>query len=417
MTGPPSREPYLRLLWVDPESGCRGYAVIDRLIDGLAGGGIRMRPGVTLVEVERLALAMSHKKALAGAMGGGAKGGIDFDPQDARADDVLRRYVAAMSPLFGTCWSAAGDLGVSEQRLAGIFRDLGLGLTVQALANRIADQEAAAGVIAAALEVSVDGIALGECAAGYGVAQAAAAALAHDGREVRGASAVVQGFGSIGGTAARYLAELGVHVVGIADARGLIVDGGGLNVEAMLRSRDRNGEVDRAALPSTCQERPRDDWLAMDVDILVPAAIADAIDIGDCEHVTARLIVEAANLPMTSLAQARLHDRGIRIVPDVVANAGTTAWFTWLARGEITPDAASTFSRVRTLMNETVPAVLRLADEQAITTHQAAAELAERRLAATSSPERSGRGYSPLATASIHAAARRSGDAEVHGCS
>ncbi len=252
--------------------------------------------------------------------------------------------------------------------------------------DRTADPAAAGLAIATALEVSADGIALSECAAGYGVAQAVVVALAHDGRDVRGASAVIQGFGSIGGTAARYLAQLGVRVVGIADARGLIVDPDGLDVEALLRSRV-SGEMDRTALPSGVQERPRDDWLATDVDILVPAATADAIDIGDCERVTAGLIVEAANLPTTPLAQRRLHERGVRIVPDVVANAGTTAWFTWLAVGDIAPHADATFERIRRLMSETVPAVFRLADDRGITTHAAAADLAEGRLAGGHGPQ------------------------------
>ena len=118
----------------------------------------------------------------------------------------------------------------------------------------------------------------------------------------------------------------------------------------------------------------------MPVDVLVPAATGNAIDAVGAERVSASLIVEGANLPTTTEAQERLRVRRIRVVPDIVANAGTTAWFTWLATGEIEPDAASTFARLRALMAETVPAVLRLADERSITTHQAARELAEARL-------------------------------------
>ena len=137
-------EPFLRIAWVDPDLGCRGYAVIDRLVHGLAGGGIRMRRGVTMAEVERLARVMSHTKGLAGALEGGAKGGIDFDPRDERAGEVLRRYVQAMRPLFRAWWSAAGDLGVPESQLDAVFGEFGLGLTVQALVNRCPEPEAAA---------------------------------------------------------------------------------------------------------------------------------------------------------------------------------------------------------------------------------------------------------------------------------
>jgi glutamate dehydrogenase (NAD(P)+) len=378
----PAAEPFLRVSWVDPDHGWRGFAVIDRLIDGLAGGGIRMRAGVTMSEVEDLARAMSRKKAVAGALGGGAKGGIDLDPVDPLADDALRAYVRAMAPLFRTCWSTAGDLGVPEGRLAEVFADLGLGLTVQALCDHTKDPEAATHAIRTALAVDGDGIPLSDCTAGYGVARAVVAALEHDGQGVDGPTVAIQGFGSIGGTAARYLHAAGLRIVGVADAAGLVVDPAGMDVEALLRCRDRHGVLDRARLPAGCCLGDRADWLALDVDVLVPAATSAAIDVADCDRITARWIVEAANLPTTLAAHHRLTRAGLRIVPDVVANAGTTAWFTWLATAEIEPTPTSTFRRLDALMAETVPAVLRLADERRTATHDAVVELAEQRLAA-----------------------------------
>jgi glutamate dehydrogenase (NAD(P)+) len=370
--------------WVDPELGCRGYAVIDRLIDGLAGGGIRMCPGVTLAEVEHLARVMTHKKALAGALGGGAKGGIDFDPADPRATEVLRRYVATMAPLFRVWWSAAGDLGVAEEQLAAEFAECGLGLTVQALVDHTADPVRAAQAITTALEVSVDGLPLSECTAGYGVAQAVVAALELTDRPRRAATVAVQGFGSVGGATARFLAAEGIRVVGIADVAGLVVDPNGHDIDVLLSARDRAGRIDRSRLPMGTSLLPSEAWLALDVDVLVPAARGNAIDIGDCQRIRAGVIVEAANLPTTSAAQVRLREQGVVVVPDLVASSGTTAWFTWLATGEVGPAATPAFARLERLMGDVVPAVVRHAEERGVTTHEAARQLADRRLGAPS---------------------------------
>ena len=284
--------------------------MLDRLVDGLAGGGIRMRAGVTPEEVAGLARAMTHKKALAGALGGGAKGGIDLDPADPRAGAVLRRYVEAMRPLLRTCWSAAGDLGVSEEQLASVFAELRLGLTVQALADRMPDPAAASAAIAAALRITVAGIPLGDWTAGYGAAQAAAVALAHDGRSVDGATVAVQGFGPVGATAALALRDLGARVIAMADADGLLVHAGGLDLDALVAARDGHGRLDRTALPSAYEQRPGEEWLALDVDVLVPAAVAGAIDAEGSDRVRAAVVVEAANLPTTATAQAQL-PRGV----------------------------------------------------------------------------------------------------------
>ena len=100
-----SEEPRLRVIWTDPITGRKGYAVIDRMVNGLAGGGTRMRAGVTLEEVERLARTMSYKNGAFNLPGGGAKGGLDIDPHDPEARGMLSRYVRAMTPLYRSGWA------------------------------------------------------------------------------------------------------------------------------------------------------------------------------------------------------------------------------------------------------------------------------------------------------------------------
>src|SRR6266513_1670188 len=139
-------EPRLRVIWTDPVTGRRGYAVIDRMVNGLAGGGTRMRSGVTMQEVERLARTMSYKNGAFNLPGGGAKGGV--------------------------------------------------GMTVQAMLDRSGDPKAAGRRVSQGLAINVEGIGLADCIGGYGVAEAAAAAADFKRWDMANLRAVVQGFGS-----------------------------------------------------------------------------------------------------------------------------------------------------------------------------------------------------------------------------
>src|SRR5438445_10538696 len=129
-------EPRLRVIWTDPVTGRKGYAVIDRMVNGLAGGGTRMRSGVTLAEVERLARTMSYKNGAFNLPGGGAKGGIEIDPSDPEARGMLSRYVRAMRPLYRSGWGTAEDLGVAQEVLNEVFAEAGVRMSVQARVER-----------------------------------------------------------------------------------------------------------------------------------------------------------------------------------------------------------------------------------------------------------------------------------------
>src|SRR6266568_560237 len=142
---PAERTPYLSLTWTDPVTGRHGYVVIDRLIDGIAGGGTRMRAGVTLEEVARLAQTMSVKNGALRLPGGGAKGGLDIDPHDPEARPLLTRFVRAMRPLLETYWATAQDLGTTQDLLDSVFQDVGMRGSVQAILNHRGDADAALG--------------------------------------------------------------------------------------------------------------------------------------------------------------------------------------------------------------------------------------------------------------------------------
>ena len=373
-------EPRLRVVWTDPVTGRKGYAVIDRMVNGLAGGGTRMRAGVTLQEVERLARTMSYKNGAFNLPGGGAKGGVDIDPHDPDARGMLSRYVRAMKPLYRSGWGTAEDLGVTQELLNEVFKEQGVGLTVQAMLDRSGDAAAAGRRITQGLAVKVDGIGLADCIGGYGVAEAAAAAAEHKGWKLSGMRAVVQGFGSMGGSSARYLARLGAKVVGIVDVNGVISNQAGLDVEHLLAARNELGEVDRKALAKGDRQASRDSWLDIDADILVPAAIGDVLTGDNADKVKARLVVEAANIPTTDDGSRRLFERGVVVIPDYVANGGANAWWWWTLLGVIEPTAAASFAQVSTVMRETVRKMLERADARHITPRQAADELSMQNL-------------------------------------
>jgi glutamate dehydrogenase (NAD(P)+) len=373
-------EPRLRVIWTDPVTGRKGYAVIDRMVNGLAGGGTRMRPGVSLDEVERLARTMSYKNGAFNLPGGGAKGGLDIDPHDPQARGMLSRYVRAMRPLYRSGWGTAEDLGVTQELLSEVFAEQGVGMTVQAMLDRSGDAKAAGRRVSQGLAIQVEGIGLADCIGGYGVAQAAAACVDHKGWKMSEMRAVVQGFGSMGGSSARYLAKLGAKVVGVVDVNGAITNPEGLDVERLLKSRSALGEIDRSSLQSGDREIPGDRWLDIEADIIVPAAVADVINEGNAAKVKARLVVEAANIPTTDDGARLLFERGVIVIPDYVANGGANAWWWWTLLGVIEADADQAFKQVSTVMRETVTGMLERAEAKGISPREAADELSMQNL-------------------------------------
>jgi glutamate dehydrogenase (NAD(P)+) len=377
---PEKREPYLRLTWTDPVTGRKGYVVIDRLIDGIAGGGTRMRAGVTMEEVERLARTMSIKNGAVRLPGGGAKGGVDIDPHDPEARALLTRFVRAMRPLLETCWGTAEDMGTTQELLNEVFQEVGMRASVEASLNHSGDPDAALERIGRGLGTKVGGIGMGDLVGGYGVAAAAAAAVEQRGGKLAGMRASIQGFGAMGGSSARYLQELGVKVVAIADVKGTVANPEGLDVERLLATRTALGDIDRGVLREDDLQLDRDAWLAADAEILVPAAIADAITEENQGQVKATFVVEAANIPTTEGAQAALRGRGVTVVPDFVANGGTNAWFWWVLLGRVDPAPEPSFAMISETIRRTVTDLLTISDRDGVTPRQAAEKVADANL-------------------------------------
>ncbi|MEV7374376.1 Glu/Leu/Phe/Val dehydrogenase dimerization domain-containing protein [Streptomyces sp. NPDC090301] len=381
-----SSAPLLSVAWTDHVTGRRGHLVIDRLVRGVASGGLRMREGCTAEEVTGLARGMTMKEALHyDPKGryvplGGAKGGIDCDPRSPEAYGVLVRYLRAMRPYVERFWTTGEDLGLTQDLVDRAVAEAGLVSSVQAVYPLLDDEAAARRRLADAFAIEVDGIGLDELVGGLGVAESVLTALDRAGRGYAGTRVSVQGLGTMGGATARFLARAGLRVVAVADVRGTIVNPDGLDVEALLAARDAHGAVDRAALRPADREAPGDAWLTAEAEVLVPAAVSYAIDAGNQERITARWIAEAANMPVLPEAEEALAARGITVLPDVVVNSCTNAWWWWTLFGDIEADAEQAFARVRKAMRTLVGGMLDRAEADGTSPRAAAHALVDERL-------------------------------------
>lgn len=370
---PPAHE----VSWTDPETGARGHLVVHTLVGGIATGGTRMRPGCTPQEVRDLARGMATKTAAFGLPVGGAKGGIDFDPKDPRAVDVLTRFCDAMRPWLEQHWVTAEDLGVSQERIDEVFARLGLGQSYHAAIWRAPDPGRTLRRVQDGLAaLTPDGLVLGDVIGGYGVAQSVLAAAETLGLAPAATTVAMQGVGTMGGGAAWYLHEAGAKVVAMADACGTLYDPEGLDVPTLLAARNAFGEVDRSVVPAGVTQLPREAVLGMDVEFLVPAAVSYAINADTADHITARVVVEAANAATLPDAEDALAERGIAVVPDFIANTGAAAWAWWLLQGQVGCDPEESFERMRWEMRGKMGPIMTAWRDLRVRPRQSARELA-----------------------------------------
>jgi glutamate dehydrogenase (NAD(P)+) len=346
----------------------------------MCSGGIRMRPGVTVDEVTDLARTMSHKMAVLDIPYGGAKSGIDWDPASAEAPAVLRGFIDAIRPFIAERYATGADLGTREDDIIAACQLVGLTHPLQAGFKA----EAGAGLtrVKQALALTSEGLAITELMAGYGVAECTFEAADVLGLPLKGASVALQGFGNVGGAAARYLNRAGVHLTVVADIEGTIIDENGLDVSHLLSIRDRFGRIDRRRLKPGSRCAPEPTWLEHTVDIMIPAAIGHAIRADNQAGIECRLLVEAANNPVTAEAEVQLERRGITILPDFVANAAAAFLFCGLLQKRLEPNLDSIFSVTSRQLRSTTRELLERARRERVSNRRAAEEIAETRLRA-----------------------------------
>ncbi len=288
-----------------------GYRVHHNTVLGPTKGGLRYAADVNLGEVTALAMLMSWKCALMGLPYGGAKGGVRCTPRDLSRTEIehlTRRYTAEIMLVIGPDLDIpAPDLGTDEQIMAWMMDTYSMtqGRTVP-------------GVVTGK-PLIVGGSAGRREATGRGIVYCLYQAARVLGQELRGRKVVVQGFGNVGGVAARLLWREGAIIAGVADFKGAVWNPAGIDVGQLERHVAETGSVvgfaDADAMSST-------EILEQPCDILIPAAIASQITEQNAARLKASLIVEGANGPTTPEADAILRERGVTVIPDILANAG-----------------------------------------------------------------------------------------------
>lgn len=302
-------------------SGPQAYVAVDRFRNGLAGGGLRFSPSVSQEELRRLALTMTHKWALLELPFGGCKLGIKGDPAASDRADVLALFARKAKGFLHDRIFTGPDMGTSPADMRVVFTELGqdsydvVGSRLEELGYIPTPKDAYRRILRS-IQHDVTGVA---------VARAAEVAWAKIEGSLLGAKVSVQGFGSVGKAAAIELDRRGAAVVCIADAEGCVWGPDGLDVDALVGP--SRGILNRDKLPKGVMEMPRDDWVGVDADILVPASVADAINSDNAGKVRARMVVEAANIPVPHELERQLHEAGILVLPDFVVNGGLAGAF------------------------------------------------------------------------------------------
>ena len=298
-----------------------GYRVQHNLSRGPAKGGIRYSPRTDIDEVSALAMWMTWKSAIVNIPFGGAKGGVLCDPRtlsQAENERLTRRYAAEIDILIGPDTDIpAPDMGTNAQTMAWIMDTYSMhhGHTFPAVVT--------------GKPVSIGGSEGRVDATGLGVYLIAREAALKMGMELRGKTVAVQGFGNVGGVAARIMHENGAKVVAVCDAYGGLYNPNGLDIPALMECQRKDGTL--TTHPGGDPISPMD-LLELDVDVLAPCALENQITAANARQIKAKLVVEGANGPTTPVADKILHDRGIVVMPDVLANAGgvIVSYFEWV---------------------------------------------------------------------------------------
>lgn len=283
----------------EPGLGLDGVLVVDNVAAGPSIGGLRMAEDVTTEECFRLARAMTLKNAAAGLAHGGGKSVLKGDPMmpGLEKERLIRAFASALRDISDYIFGP--DMGTNETCMAWVKDEIGRSV---------------------GLPRELGGIPLDELGAtGWGLLHAIEVAAEEMGLPLDGARVAVQGYGAVGYHAARFLAQKGALLVAASDSRGAVANPDGIDPEALAAAKRQGGVV--AGFSGGSQIAP-DDLFDVDCEIWIPAARPDVLNEANVDRLKARIVAQGANIPATPEAERRLHERGVLVLPDFIANAG-----------------------------------------------------------------------------------------------
>jgi glutamate dehydrogenase (NAD(P)+) len=303
-----------------------GYRVQHNMDRGPAKGGIRYHPQVTQDEVVAMSMLMTWKCAVVNIPYGGAKGGVICNPQEMSQDELermTRRFTCELDGFIGPNVDIpAPDVNTNPQVMAWI-------LDTYSMTRGYLSPAVVTGK-----PVEIGGSLGRNEATGRGCAIVTREALKTMDIDIKGARIAVQGFGNVGSATAKVLQSMGATIIAISDWRGGIYSDKGIFIDAAIEQASSPGLVDPL---ENCDQITNEELLALECDVLIPAALENAITAHNAAAVKAKLVVEAANAPTTPAAQDILEDKGIFMVPDILTNAGgvTVSYFEWVQGGQM----------------------------------------------------------------------------------
>ena len=345
--------------WRDQETEAEGWVVINSLRGGAAGGGTRMRKGLNKREVESLAKTMEVKFTISGPPIGGAKSGINFDPNDPRKEGVLKRWFAAVSPLLKFYYGTGGDLNVDEiHEVIAMTEEAGIWHPQEGVfnghfkpneaskINRIGQLRNGVVKVIENPEYSPDVVKkykVADMITGYGVAQAIHHYYDIWGGNYKEKRAVIQGWGNVGAAAGYYLAQMGVKIVGIIDREGGLLNQEGFSLEE-IRSLfvNRKGNQLNSEGMISFEEVNKGIW-DLDFEIFIPAAASRLITKDQVDRMIEtelEVISCGANVPFNDpeifFGETGLYaDENLSVIPDFIANCGMARVFAYLMEGGV----------------------------------------------------------------------------------
>jgi glutamate dehydrogenase (NAD(P)+) len=350
-----------------------GYRVQHNITRGPAKGGIRYHPGVNIDRVRALAMWMTWKCATVNIPYGGAKGAVVVDPKrlsQSELERLTRRYTSEISLLIGPDKDIpAPDVGTNPQVMAWIMDTYSMhsGHTVPAVVT--------------GKPLNIGGSQGRNEATARGIVYILREASRHLSFDITGANVAIQGFGNVGMTTARLLDEMGATVVAVSDSLGGIYSRNGLPLGDVIAHKARAGSV--ADFPGA-DRVSNQELLELPCDILVPAALESQITARNADRIRARIVGEAANGPVTPAADEILYDRGVFVIPDILANAGgvTVSYFEWVqGLQEFFWSEREVNAQLERVMTGAFQNVLRMAQERRVHMRTAAYLLAVSRVA------------------------------------
>ena len=353
------KQPEIVFNWKDPETEAEGWTVINSLRGGAAGGGTRMRKGLDLNEVLSLAKTMEVKFTVSGPSIGGAKSGINFDPNDPRKRGVLERWYKAVTPLLKHYYGTGGDLNVdADKDVIPITEDCGVWHPQEGIFNghfkpTVADKINRIGQLRLGVIKIIENknfspdlskkYTVADMLTGYGVAEAVKHYYAIYGGSLKGKKAVVQGFGNVGSAAAFYLTQLGAKVVGIIDRDGGLINEEGFSIDQMTHlflAKEVNKLVAENMIPFDIINQSI--W-SLSAEIFVPAAASRLVSRDQITQMISsglEVISPGANVPFADKEIffgpiMEYADSQVSLLPDFISNCGIARVFAYLMEARV----------------------------------------------------------------------------------